>query len=76
MNKWLWVLYPLGVLAFVLYSVIKEQGRLTASQEKLAEQTGYHATTICMALEDLRQMGLITARRNHAKEPFTYEVKR
>jgi len=65
---------PLKGVLYVLYNIIKTQKRVTLSQEKLAEKTGYNERTIREAIACLRNIGLITAQRRNQREPYTYEV--
>jgi len=65
---------PLKGALFVLYSIIKAHGQITATQDRLSEITGYDPSTICVSLGILRTIGLVRATRKHTKLPYTYEV--
>ena len=65
---------PLKGALYVLYNIIKAHGKITATQDRLSELTGYDPSTICMSLGILRTIGLVRATRKHAKLPYTYEV--
>ncbi len=67
---------PLKGALFVLFQIIKEKGKLTATQDQLAELSGYDPSTVCLAIGTLRTIGMVKVTRNHAKQPYTYEVEK